>query len=160
MVVPAGGWKVSDSYKAVYRVAGSVVLALALCLTLVMALAACGGDDAADTTVGVTTTEAESTDGTVEEGVTMDPALVGKWHSVGGEQGGTLEFTSDGRMTATSDDPAEAVMEFTCVAEGGSIMLSVAGEEVPAVTYSIEGDVLTIVDPEAEAPDIYQRVAE
>jgi hypothetical protein len=146
---------VSDSYKAVFRVAGTAVLALALCLALVMGLAACGGDDAADATVEVSTTEADVTATTVEETGAVDAALLGKWHRE--QTGETLEFMSDGKMVVTSDTGGDTV-EFTYTVEGANVVYGIPGVEMIIAPYSIDGDVLTIVNPDVGGPVTCDRV--
>ena len=145
----------SDSYKAAFRVAGPVVLALAVCLALVTGLAACGGDDTADVTVGVSTTEADVTATTVEETGAVDTALLGKWHSE--QTGETLEFTSDGKMVITSDTGGDTV-EFTYTVEGANVVYGIPGLEMITAPYSIDGDVLTIVNPDVGGPVTCDRV--
>ena len=145
----------SDAYKAVFRVAGTVVLALALCLALVMGLAACGGDDAADAAVQVSTTEADVTATTVEEAGAVDTALLGKWHSE--QTSETLEFTSAGKMVITSDTGGNTV-EFTYTVEGANVVYGLPGLEMITAPYSIDGDVLTIVNPDVGGPVTCNRV--
>ena len=151
----------SDSFEAVFRVAGAVVLALALCLALVMGLAACGGDDATDTTVEVSTTEVERTDTTAEGTVTtqetgaVDTALLGKWHCE--QTGQTLEFTSEGKMIITSD-AEEGTVEFTYKVEGVNVVYGLPAVEMLTAPYSIHGDVLTIVNPDVGGPVTCDRV--
>jgi hypothetical protein len=159
---------VSDSFEAVFRVAGAVFLALALCLALAMGLAACGGDDATDTTVEVSTTEVDVTATTTGETVTsedstatseetgaVDTALLGKWHSE--QTGETLEFTSDGKMIITSDTD-EGTVEFNYSVEGANVVFGLPGVQMVTVPYSIDGDVLTIVDPDVGGPVTCDRV--
>ncbi len=145
----------SDSCKAVFRAAGTVVLALALCLALLMGLTACGGDDAADVAVEVSTTEADVTAATVEETGAVDTALLGKWHCE--QTGETLEFTSDGKMVVTSDTGGDTV-EFTYTVEGTDVVYGIAGLEMITAPYTIDGDVLTIVNPDVGGPVTCDRV--
>jgi hypothetical protein len=156
---------VSDSFKGLYRVAGSIVLALALCVALVTGLAACGGDEATDSTVEVTTPDVESTDATVavdetagnEGTAAIDPALVGKWYSAA--ETDTLEFTSDGLMSSTDDAGVDSY-QATYAADGSSFIFSREGSEDMSVVYSVDGDVLTLGDPAAGETLAYQRVVE
>ena len=145
----------SDSHRVVFRIVRTVVLALALCLALVMGLAACGGDDAAEATVEVSTTEADVTATTVEEAGAVDAALLGKWHS--DQTGETLEFTSDGKMVITSDTE-EGTVEFTYTVEGANVVYGIPGLEMITAPYSIDGDVLTIVNPDVGGPVTCDRV--
>jgi hypothetical protein len=146
---------VSDSYRAVFRVAGTVVLASALCLVLVMGLAACGGDDAAEATVEVSTTEADVTATAVEETGAVDTALLGQWYCEQTDE--TLEFTSDGKMMITGD-AAEGTVEFTYTVEGANVVYGLPGVEMITAPYSINGDVLTIVNPDVGGPVTCDRV--
>ena len=145
----------SDLHKAEFRLAGTVVLALALCLALVPGLAACGGDDAGDSTVEVSTTEADVTATTVEETGAVDTALLGKWHSE--QTGETLEFTSDGKMVITADT-GEGTVEFTYTVEGANVVYGLPGLEMITAPYSIDGDVLTIFNPDVGGPVTCDRV--
>jgi hypothetical protein len=153
---------VSDSCRAIFRVVGTAVLALALGLALMMGLAACGGGDSTPTTVEVTPTEVESTDTTAGETTTpeetgaIDPALVGKWYSAA--QTETDEFTADGKMIVT-DDAGVQNFESAYRAEGGSLFFTMNGSDV-TVVYSIEGNVLTLGDPASGEAMKYERVAE
>jgi hypothetical protein len=162
---------VFDSFKASFKVAGAVVLALVLCLAMATAIVACGGGDATETTVEVATTVAEATATTAAEGTAtsevtaaIDEALVGKWSITAAETGtgtgGTLEFTADGKMTATSDDPAQGVLEFTYTADGANLIVSMAGAEQSGSTYVIEGNILTITDSASGEAESYTRVDE
>ena len=152
----------SDSSRAILRVAGTVVLALTLCLALVMGLTACGGSDATDTTVEVSPADVESTDTTVDDTATsveagaIDPALVGKWYSAA--QTETDEFTADGMMIVT-DDAGVQSFESAYRAEGGSIFFTLNGSDVTTV-YSVDGNVLTLGDPASGEAMTYERVAE
>jgi hypothetical protein len=146
---------VSDPYRAVLRVGGTAVLVLGLCLALAMGLTACGGEDATDATVGVSTTEADVTATTVEETGAIDTALLGKWHSK--QTGETLEFTSAGKMVITSDTE-EGTVEFTYTVEGANVVYGLPGLEMITAPYSIDGDVLTIVNPDVGGPVTCDRV--
>jgi len=134
---------VSDSYKAVFRVTGTIVLALALCLAVAMGLAACGGDDAADATVEVSTTAVDVTATTLER---LGPSILLCLASGLRTDRRDLEFTSDGKMVITSDT-GEDTVEFTYTVEGTDVVYGIQGRNDHR-PYSIDGDVLTIVNPD------------
>jgi hypothetical protein len=142
----------SYSRRVALKVAGLVVLALALVFGLVMGLAACGDKDSeTETTVSVVTTEAGGSVTTDAPGT--DSKLIGKWRS--DVMGETIEFTADGQMIVTPD--GEDNMIFSYSAEAGNITLTLeATEGSGTLPYSIEGDTLTIEDPEA-GPTQYTR---
>jgi hypothetical protein len=79
--------------------------------------------------------------------------LVGKWHS--DAQAETVEFTSDGKMTVTSD--AGDVTSMTYVAADGKLTLTLADQNFE-VSYVLTGDTLTVTDTETQEPVAYQRV--
>jgi hypothetical protein len=151
---------VSDSLKAAFKIAGSVVLALALCLGLVVGLAACGGDDATDGTGDATTTLVEDVAAVTAESralgtaVAIDDALIGSWHSE--ETGETLQFTVDGALIITSDtEPGTTEYGYGVVE--GTVVISFDGAEGGTAGYSIDGDILTMDDPVGQ-PVTYDRV--
>jgi ABC-type glycerol-3-phosphate transport system substrate-binding protein len=147
---------VSDSIKAAFKV-GTIVLTIVLGLVLVLGLGACGGDDAVAPADESTTAVTEVTPTTAgETGTLVDEALVGTWEGEGGE---SIEFTADGRMLDNGQQP-EPGMEATYTADGSTIVIMVAGIEFASSAYSIDGDVLTMADPETGEPDTLQRVAE
>ncbi len=143
------------------RVAGTVLLTAALCLVAVLGLVACGGDNTTGTTSEVTSTAAQGADTTAGETVTseavaaIDEALVGKWHST--QTGETLEFTADGKMIVTAADGATAPIEFTYKVQGANVIYGPAGFEQTS-PYSIDGDVLTMVNPDVGGPVTLDRV--
>jgi uncharacterized protein (TIGR03066 family) len=82
-------------------------------------------------------------------------SLVGKWHSAG--TGETLEFTSGGKMLVTSDTQ-EGSVELTYKVDGNKVAVSLAGVEMVTAAYSIDGDTLTMDDPDTGKPETYDRV--
>ncbi len=111
------------------------------------------------TTGGAVTTAAEATGTTVGEGITsdvlsVDPALVGTWYSA--ETGETLEFRGEG-LVLSSYDAEEGVLELVYSADGSVLTIS-DGTDTFVAQYSIDGDVLTMIDPETGDPVTYQRV--
>jgi hypothetical protein len=71
--------------------------------------------------------------------------LVGTWTN--DELGETVEFTDDGTMLVESE--SEGNLEFTYKTEGGKIILGMEGiDETTSVPYLVEGDVLSIADPD------------
>jgi len=113
---------------------------------------------------GDTATTAGGDTGTSTAAAQIDEALLGKWAITADEAatdfGGTLEFTRDGRMIAVSDDPEEGTVEFAYSADGTNLIITMQGQEQPASTYKIEGDVLTISDAETGDSESYTRVTE
>jgi hypothetical protein len=158
---PPGGGNVSKSVKGIGKAAGIAIVAM-LCFALLLGVVACGGEKTTETTVEVTTTAVEQTETTVAETMTstvsgsIDEALLGKWFSE--ETGETLEFTAEGKMLVTSE-AQEGVVEFVYSADGTTATVSDGANEFPTA-YSVEGDTLTMTDPEVGAPVTYQRVAE
>ena len=86
--------------------------------------------------------------------LSVDPALVGTWYSA--EVGETLEFKGDG-LVISSYDQEEGVLELVYSADGSLLTIS-DGTDTFEAQYSIEGDVLTMIDPETGDPAVYQRV--
>ena len=80
-------------------------------------------------------------------------SLVGKWNNA--EQG-TMEFTSDGKLTLTSEETGS--VELAYKAEEGKMTLNLAGMDMATVDYAIDGDTLTMDDPETGEPLTFQRV--
>ncbi len=126
------------------------------------ALTACGGDEATETTFGATETTPESVETTVEETVTsvaaeaIDEALLGKWFSEA--TGETLEFTAEGIMRVSSETD-EGSYELSYTSDGSEIVVSDGTMEVPAA-YTVDGDKLSLFDPEQGAMVEYTRLAE
>lgn len=152
----------SDSLKAVRKVAGVVVLTLVLCFALAAGLAACGGDDSetATTAVAGATTEAGTAATTAGSAATsdatgaVDDSLVGKWTSAALAE--TIEFTADGDMIVSSE--GEDDIAFTYTVDEGVITLGMEGTaDTTSFSYTVDGDVLTIEDPEM-GPISYDRV--
>ena len=79
-------------------------------------------------------------------------SLVGKWYDA--ENDATIEFTSDGKVI--SDEFGG--MEPDYKAEGGNITITVAGLDVAVMEYTLDGDTLTINDPETGEPATLTRV--
>ena len=79
-------------------------------------------------------------------------SIVGKWYLA--EEDVTIEFTSDG--TVISDEFGGAQPDYTL--EGGKIILKVAGMEVATMGYTLDGDTLTIDDPDTGEPGTFVRV--
>jgi len=142
----------SDSQRVALKVAGLAVLVVALALGLALGLAGCGDKDSeTETTGSVVTTATGGSDTTGATGT--DNALIGKWHS--DAMGETIEFTADGKMIVSPQ--GEEDMIFSYSAEAGTITLTLeATEGSGTVPYSIDGDTLTIEDPEA-GPTAYTR---
>jgi hypothetical protein len=147
---------VSDSLRAVRKVAGVVVLTLVVCFALVAGLAACGGDDSET----LTTTEAGIAATTAGSAVTsdateaVDDSLVGKWTSAALAE--TIEFTADGDMIVSSE--GEDDIDFTYTVDEGVITLGMEGTaDTTSFSYTVDGDVLTIEDPDM-GPTSYDRV--
>jgi len=86
--------------------------------------------------------------------LSVDPALVGTWYSA--EVGETLEFKGDG-LVISSYDSEEGVLELVYSADGSLLTIS-DGTDTFEAQYSIESDVLTMIDPETGDPAVYQRV--
>jgi hypothetical protein len=80
--------------------------------------------------------------------------LVGKWHSQ--HTGEKLEFTAGGKMIVTADDQ-EGSLEFAYRVDGANITVSLDGTEMGTMPWSIDGDVLTMSDPDAGEPVTYDR---
>lgn len=150
--------------RAAFKVGGTIVLTVALCLAMVMGLAACGVEDDSSATTAEVTATVEGGTATTAAAATIDEALIGKWTITAEEAetdfGGTLEFTPEGKMIATSDDPAEETLEFTYSAQGGNLSVRMGGVEQPASTYTIKGDVLTITDVDTGDSESYTRVVQ
>jgi hypothetical protein len=142
----------SDPQRVALKVAGLAVLVVALALGLVMGLSGCGDKDSeTDTTGTVATTEAAGSSTTSKPGT--DSALLGKWHS--DVMGETIEFTADGEMIVSPEGEEDMIFSYT--AEAGALTLTLeATAGSGTVPYSIDGDTLTIEDPEA-GPTAYTR---
>jgi hypothetical protein len=82
-------------------------------------------------------------------------SLVGKWYSSG--TGEELEFTSDGKMIVTSD-AQDMIYELDYKVEGSDVVVSVDGQDVATSAYTLDGDVMTLVDPDTGQPETYARV--
>jgi hypothetical protein len=139
----------------------AVMAIAALMVGLLLSVAGCGEQQTA-TTNAASTTEVASTDTTIENTTTsaaagaVDAALIGKWHSA--QTSETLEFTSDGKMIITSDDKSLGANEFTYRVEGANVVYGLAGAAMFTSPYSIDGDVLTIVNPDVGGPVTCNRV--
>jgi hypothetical protein len=79
--------------------------------------------------------------------------LVGKWYSA--SEAETVEFAADGKMTVTDD--AGGVTNLDYVAADSKLTLSAGGQSVE-VTYTIDGDTLSVSDPDTQEPVAYERV--
>ena len=82
--------------------------------------------------------------------------IVGKWHSV--KYADTMEFTADGKYTMTPDagsvdDPAAGTGTYKV--EWWNLTITVSGGESATITFTIEGDTLTLQD---KTPLVYTRV--
>ena len=73
--------------------------------------------------------------------------LVGKWTNP--NEAGTMEFTSDGKVVM-SGTGSDGTLDYK--AEAGKLTLSAAGVEIATVTYKVDGDTLTMDDPEGGDP--------
>ncbi len=143
----------SDSLRVVVKVAGLAVLIFTLSLGLAMGLAGCGADDGSTGTTGIVVTTQGNGSATTAP-ASSEGALVGKWQSQ--TLGETIEFTTDGKMIVSKEGETDII--FSYAAEGGMLTLTLeatAGEA--SVAYTIEGDTLTIEDPEM-GPTPYSRV--
>jgi hypothetical protein len=113
-----------------------------------------GAAGGAVTTAGAgtgTTTEVIGTSAVLA----VDPALVGVWYSA--EAGETIEFMADGLMRSAYDGEEGAPLELVYSAEDGVLTIS-DGTDAYITQYSIDGDVLTLIDPETGGPVTYERV--
>ncbi len=80
--------------------------------------------------------------------------LVGKWYSA--SEAETVEFAADGKMTVTPDTAGDAIT-LDYVAADGKLTISAAGQSAEA-SYTLDGDTLTVTDPDTQEPVIYERV--
>lgn len=145
-------------------------VALLLCGMLTLALGACGGGDASsETSAGSVTTLSQVVtselldptielmeDGSVSLGTRVDPELLGAWYCE--ELREMIRFGATGTMSSIIGEDAEAEFTFPYRVEGTVIYLIDNGLVVPVFEYSIDGDVLTLVDVDSGAADVYQRV--
>jgi hypothetical protein len=155
------GRKVITAKNGLSRAGKTLVLVSALCLACAPILAACGEEGTAvDTTAGTapsveeTVTSLEGTETTAAAAEGVDASLVGTWHS--DQTGETMEFTADGRLIVTSSGGAVTEMEYT--ADGSNISYLIAGAVVYTGTYSVDGDVLSQVDPDIAGTVLFDRV--
>jgi hypothetical protein len=79
-------------------------------------------------------------------------SLVGKWAN--SDNSVTMEFKSDG--TVSSPLFAGATPDYK--AENGKLIITVAGVEAANVPYTLNGDTLTITDPDTGETDTLMRV--
>ena len=75
--------------------------------------------------------------------------IVGKWTD--SSDNSTVEFTSDGKMLVSGPDGAGSV-ELGDKLAGDKITLTLAGQEMGTVPYKLDGDSLTVDDPQGGAP--------
>jgi hypothetical protein len=78
--------------------------------------------------------------------------IVGKWYLAAEDV--NIEFTSDGKVI--SDEFGGAQPDY--VLDGNQIILKVAGMEVASMGYTLDGDTLTIDDPDTGEPGTFVRV--
>ena len=145
----------SDLLRSALKAAVTAVLALVLCFALVVGVVGCGGEDSVTATTAANGTATTDGAGTATTGGTAgssegtgDSSLVGKWTSATLEE--TWQFAADGTMTITREgaDP----IPFTYRTEGDTLVLTVDGStEEFSMGHSIDGDVLTVDDPELGA---------
>jgi hypothetical protein len=74
--------------------------------------------------------------------------LVGKWTNP--NEAGTLEFTADGKAIFTDTETGN--VELTYKVAGDKMTLSLAGLEMATVNYKVDGDTMTMDDPETGEP--------
>lgn len=152
------------------KAVGYVAMTLVLCGVLGVAVGACGGGDVSSetsaslaTTLGeVATSEMVDTTVDVTAGgpasldTRVDSALLGTWYCEQLRE--TISFGPTGTMTSVIGDPAETEFTFPYRVEGTTIYLIENGLVVPVFDYSVDDDVLTLVDVDSGAADEYQRV--
>jgi len=146
------------------RITQISLLAVVLLVALALGTVACGEGTTTDATSGGEVTPGGDATGesvtTLEGPMTSEPtevsggSLIGTWRS--DQTGETMEFTADGRLIVSYDEGT--VTEMTYTADGSNISYLLGGAVVYTGTYSVDGDVLSQVDPRIEGTVYFDRV--
>lgn len=146
----------SPSLTGVRRALTYTSLAVALCVITLSVIACGGGDASAETTDagGMIAEPLTSLPDGAADSPGVDAELVGKWHS--DQTGETFEFTADGALIVTSG--GGGVTEMSYAADGSNVFYILEGVVVYTGTYSVDGDVLSQVDPDITGTVRFDRV--